>query len=199
MRLALISLLMIPLAVGCGDRGDRKSTQVPKALPPPISTSDIRGSDTTTTGPAVELDEFLGGIENGCSRNEVLDKALFSVLPSSAYGESIAQISTMIAPEYLKRTFGKPKLTVDEDNYSAFTVPIHNATYLGFPATSLTGWQGKENGINGFSITLTGSPAAVATKARSTLNVRRDEDGFGFIMTFDGVIGETSISCDTSM
>ena len=188
MRLALISLLMIPLAVGCSGGSEEKPAAAPQAEAPPNKAQ------------VIELDGFFDGIENGCGRNQILSKALSSAVPSTPYGKKVSQINAMDVPNHLKKTFAKPELTDDKDDYSAFTVQILNATYLGFPVTSLTRWQGKENGINGFSITVTGTPAAVGAKARSTLNVREDEDGFGYVMKFDALKdGNTSIGCDTSM
>ena len=107
----------------------------------------------------------------------------------------------MKVPRHLTHTIGKPRVTNDTDEYVAFTVQVNNATYLGFPVTSLTRWAGKENGINGFSIAVDGAPATVETKAKSTLNIREElsECGGVFGMQFDALKdGKTSISCDTS-
>ena len=54
--------------------------------------------------------------------------------------------------------------------------------------------------MRSLSFTVVGTPDAVGAKVRSRLDIREDEEGFGYIMKFEALKdGNTSISCDISM
>ncbi len=156
----------------------------------------------------LSLDDFYSGIEDGCSKNPTLATALDSMgTPTASYTAWKAN-RTMTVPRNLEKAFGEPFLAKSEGDFSVLSVKIREASYFGFPVTSMDRWAGHSNGINGFSFVVDAPYSEVQRAVTENLDITdscsESSGGTGCLMgpfkltIVKAMDNTTEIICDTS-
>ena len=152
----------------------------------------------------VSLNALFAGIEQGCSTNPVLAKALASMV--LAIDHSTWKPSHLVeVPSKWRGIFSSPRLLSTAPTHSIFAASANNAVFYGFHLVEIRRLVGHQNGANGFVIVVAGK----AQKVRDTLHTElqivdschnQNFCDFGpFELIFEeNDMGQTEIICDTS-